>query len=443
MKRIFVGAFGILVLVALGWPFLSGLIMERVVRDSFANLNERYAESGHDIRAEILKYDRGFGSSEIEWRIKSDSMKAVYDVSEVVFVDRAEHGLSGITTRTSLEKNPWYVDFVTGKLGGKDPLHITTTYKITGEIETEAAIEAFAVQEGQASASVKPGRIAMAVDKEFKNFSAEGSWEGMEVADRLSLAGISFKSDLAMISPYVWDGKIHMAMQSSKAKGESDYDQFELSGLKIDSVIDFDRDRNTLAATAEYGADSLMAGTERIGNIFARFQFKGLDAGRYEEFMKLYTETMRDLLSEIAAVKDDPQKMREVVDRQMAGMGFQLVAAGEKLLTEGLELQLSDLHLQVPEGEINGDVAIRLRKDMTFAQFIPMVNQPKLALEILDLKTAVSLPERLVGEVPLLFSPIYPGMQNGLFVKNGELIRHTAETRDGKLFLNGKEMLWQ
>lgn len=443
MKKTIIVVGGILILAGLASPFISGVIMERIVRDSFDNLNQRYTESGQDVRAEIVRYDKGFSSSEIEWKIKSDSMKAVYDVGEVVFVDRAEHNLSGITTKTSLEKNTWYADLVNGRLGGKDPLHITTTYKMTGGIETAAAIDAFTVQEGQETVAVGPGRMAVAFDREFKSFSSEGTWEGLEVAGKFALAGVSLKSDLAMISPYIWDGELHLAMQDSKANGESDADRFELAGLKVDSVIDFDQKQKTLSAMAEYGADSLTAGTEKIANIFARLGVKGLDAGRYEEFMKLYTETMRGLLTEMAAARNDPEKMKEIADRQMANMGFQLVAAGEKLLTKGLEFQLTGLHLQLPEGEIKGDVVILLKKDMTFAQVFPMVNQPKLALDVLDLKSAISLPEKLVGDAPLLFSPVYPGMQTGLFVKNGDLIRHTAETKDGKLFLNDKEMLWQ
>lgn len=443
MKRIVLIIGAIVVAIALGSPFISGVIMERIVRDSFDNLNQRYAESGHDFRAEIVRYDKGFGSSEIEWRVKSDSLKAVYGVEEIVFVDRAEHNLTGITTRTSLEKNAWYADLVNNRLGGKDPLHITTTYKMTGGIETTAAIDAFTFQEGQDTVAVKPGSVAFALDREFKSFSSEGTWEGLEVPGKLELAGFSLKTGLTMISPYIWDGAIHMALQNSKAAGAGEAEQFELAGLKIDSIIAFDQERKTLAATAEYGADRLTAGTGKVGNIHAGFGVKGLDAGRYAEFMKLYTATMRGFVSEMAAARNEPEKMKEIADRQIANMGFQLVAAGEKLLTKGLEFQLSGLHLQLPEGEVDGNAVISLKKDLTFAQVLPMVNQPKLALDIIELKSAVSLPEKLVTDVPLLFSPVYPGMQTGLFVKNGELARHTAETRDGKLFINDKEMLWQ
>jgi uncharacterized protein YdgA (DUF945 family) len=265
----------------------------------------------------------------------------------------------------------------------------------------------------------------------------------MEFAGKGAVAAVSAKSKLAFVAPFIWDGDFHLAIQNGWLNEEKSGERFALAGVKIDSVIGFDKERKTLSATAEYSAESLTAGTEKIGNIFARFGVKGLNAERYETFMKLYTASMQSLFADIAAAGDDPEKMKDALERQMAGMGLQLFAAGEKLLTNGLELQLSGLHLQLPEGEIKMDLLVRLKKDTTFAQFIPMVNQPKLALDILELKTAISLPEKLVDDAPLLYAPIYPGMQTGLFVKSGDLAKHTAETRDGKLILNDKEVLWQ
>jgi len=214
-----------------------------------------------------------------------------------------------------------------------------------------------------------------------------------------------------------------------------------LANVKVDYILSYDKGRNTLSAKAAYGADSLSVGPDTISKIFARIGINGVDANGYEEFMKLYTATMSAILGDITAAKDDPEKMKQILEKKMAVVGFQMVAAGEKLLTKDLQLQISDLHLQLPDGEITGDATISLKKDMTFAQFIPVVSQPALALEILSLKSNVSLPEKLVGDAPMLFAPIYPGMQTGLFVKNGASVLHKAETKDGKLFLNDKELV--
>jgi uncharacterized protein YdgA (DUF945 family) len=439
MKKIIIGVVVILGIAALAVPFGCGLVMERVVRESFVNLNAQYAKSGHDVIAEIVRYDRGYSSSEIEWKIKFGRLKALYGVDEVVFIDRAEHGMNGIVSNTSLEKNPWYTDFVKNKLAGKDPLHIATNYKLAGGVEVTVAVDAFALQAENKNVEVKPGKVAVACDKEFKNFTTEAAWEGMVVAEQFSVGGVALKSALTMISPFIWDGDVSLALKNTHLQegGEN----FDLTHVKIDYLLRYDKEHNKLSAKAEYGVDSLDVGPDKISKIFVRIGINGVDAKGYEEFMKLYTATVSAILGDMTAAKDDPEKMKQILEQKMAMVGIQMVGAGEKLLTKGLELQVSDLHLQLPDGEITGDVTVSLMKDMTFTQFIPVVSQPALALEIISLKSNVSLPEKLVGDAPLLFAPIYPGMQTGLFVKNGQIVLHTAETRDGKLFLNDKELV--
>jgi hypothetical protein len=122
-------------------------------------------------------------------------------------------------------------------------------------------------------------------------------------------------------------------------------------------------------------------------------------------------------------------------------MGFQMMAAYEKLLKKGLEIKISDLNVKLAGGEINGDLTLQLLKDMTFMQFAPIVGQPELLFDIFYLKTDLSLPVNLVGENPKLLSPVYPGMQTGLFVKDGENLVHQAETVNSKFIINGKEVV--
>lgn len=441
MKKIVAGVAAILGVAALAVPFGSGLVMERMVRETLGNLNAVYAERGQDIRADIVRYDRGYSSSELEWKITFGKMKAIYGVDEVVFVERAGHGMGGIVSSTSLEKNSWYTDFVNGRLGGRDPLHITTKFRLNGAVEATVALDAFDFRTEQDAMTVRPGRVTLATDQTFKKFTAEASWEGMAVAGKFEVGGASLHSDLTMISPYIWEGMVSMALH--KAEASQGAEHFDLSKLKVDYLLKYDRERNMLAASTEYGVDSLNIGAEKIDQVFARIGINGVNGRGYEEFMKLYTATMANLLGDIVAARNDPARINRAIERRMAGIGMQIVAAGEKLLTQGLELRVSDFHVRVPEGEITGDALLGLKKDMTFAQFIPVINQPALALEIFTLKSAVSLPEKLVGDAQMLFAPIYPGMQGGLFVKDGLNIHHKAETRDGKLYVNDQEVALQ
>ena len=46
-----------------------------------------------------------------------------------------------------------------------------------------------------------------------------------------------------------------------------------------------------------------------------------------------------------------------------------------------------------------------------------------------------------IGEKPKLLAPAYPGLQTGLFVKDGDNLVHMAETIDGKLIVNRKAVV--
>ena len=67
---------------------------------------------------------------------------------------------------------------------------------------------------------------------------------------------------------------------------------------------------------------------------------------------------------------------------------------------------------------IKGGLTLRLLKAMCCMQFASIVSQPELLFDIFYLKSDFSLLVNLVGEDPKLLSPLYPGMQTGLFVKN-------------------------
>ena len=70
MKKIIFAVGLIIILAVAGAPLVSGFIMERIVKQSFSDINKMYAETGSDISVEISRYDRKFSSSQIEWKLK-------------------------------------------------------------------------------------------------------------------------------------------------------------------------------------------------------------------------------------------------------------------------------------------------------------------------------------------------------------------------------------
>ncbi len=436
MKKIVIGIFVLIVVAGVGAPFISGLVMERVVKRSFNNLNTMYTANGSDASIEIVRYDRSFSSTEIEWKMKLGSLQAMYGVDEILFVDHADHRLTGIVSATSLDKNKWYADFVSNKLAGKDPLAITTTYSFSGQINATITLDAFSLPIENEVAEIKGGKAVLFCDDTLRNFSSEVSWEGFSVAEKVQVDGIVIISTLEKISSYLWDGTLSLAVEKSKIAGGAE--RFELINFKGDYTIDAESEKNTISVDTTFGADQLLVGSEKIDKGFVRLGVINMDIHGFEQFMKLYTEMAQSVLQDMSAAEDDPAKMKAILQVQLARTQFQFLAAYEKLMKKGLELQISDLYAKLPEGEVTGDAAVSLNKDMTFAQFVPLLQQPELVVDIFSLHSNLRLPAGLIGDNLMLLSPLSSGMPTGVFVQDGDYLSHKAETRAGKLYLNGQ-----
>ncbi len=438
MKKIIIGFVFLIIVAGAGAPFINGLIMENIVRESLGNVNTMYADTASGVSVEIINYDRNYASTEIEWKMKLGSLKAVYGVDEIIFIERASHGFTGIVSETSLEKNIWFSHLVNDKLDGKNPLAITTEYSLSGQINSVIALDAFALPVEDEVVEIKAGKVLFSCDKDFKKFSSEVSWAGFSVADKLQADGISITSDLDRLSPYLWDGSFFFGIEKGQiAEGT---EVLDLTNLKIDYSLDVDEDESRLSVVTSIGFDSMSAGPEKVDNAFVRIGSVNMDVQGFEEFVKVYAEMANAVLKDVAEAENNPEQAKTALQEKLIQTRFQFITAYEKLLKQGLEFQISDLHAQLPTGEVQGDLVLSLNKDMTLAQFIPLMNQPALILDILSLQSNFTLPAELAGGNPMLLAPIFSGMPTGLFVKEGEKLTHQAETIEGKLFLNGREV---
>lgn len=438
MKKI-IAAVVLILVIGASIPFGSGLIMEKTVRSAFQDMNKYFAAQGAGFSLEIINYDRSYLTSDIEWKVDLGALKALYRIDEVVFKDHAKHGLTGVVSTTSLEKNPWYAAFVGEKLQGRDPIHISTVYGLTGNIDTNIALDAFSLTVENETLEVKPGSLVMATDRKLKHFTSTCNWQGLSAGEIVDIGDMSLSSNLEMLSTFIWDGDAGFSLQSIKFQEKEN--PFEIKDIKGKYRFDVADDQTTMSWDALFSMDSLAVKDMNVDDASVRLVTKGLNVAGYEEFMKVYAQNISKIFSQMAAFQGDPEAAKEIMEKQMAAMGIMMMAEYEKLLKAGLELQVADLAIKLPYGDITGGVTLRLLKDMTFMQFAPIVTQPELLFDIFYLKSDFSLPAILVGDDPKLLAPVWPGMKTGLFVKNGDTLVHTAETTDGKLMVNNEEVV--
>lgn len=440
MKKIIVGVVLILVVAGIGTPFVTGLIMEKMIKQSYGDINKIYTDTGSGISIEILQYDRGFSASTIQWKVRIRGMEPVDGVEGITFVDQVKHGYTSVVSTTILTENKWYSDFVDEQLGGKDPLQITTEYKLSRAIESTIVVERFSVEVEGNVLDVGAGKLVTDCRDSLKRFESKGTWEGISSPDVFKVEGVSMEYNLEMISTYIWDGVFSLALKSAQFPLQGDY--AEIVNFSSDYVLDYDPNVDQLSISSGIGADSIEAGTDKVENAFVRLGVNNMDRLGYGEFIQLYAKIINETVDGITAAGDNPEELQAVVTERMAAAQFQVITSMEKIMKKGIEIFVSNLRVQLPSGDVKGDLLVALKKDMTIAQFIPLIGQPDLVLDIFSLQSNMSFPAELAGESQMLLAPLYPGMQTGLFEKKAEYLVHKGETKDGKLFINGQEVLF-
>lgn len=439
MKKIILAILLIIVVAGTGIPFFNGIIVKKAVQQTFSNINKMYAEKGYDIEFKISQYDLNYLSSQLEWKIKLGSFKRFFKIDKIIFIDHVSHGFTNIESTTSLEKNRWFNDFVNKRLDGKNPLKIKTQYNYSGNIESRLFLDGFSFKEKNHVIEIMPGQIFTRFDKNMKNILSEITWKGCQVPEKFRLDKLFFQTNMKKISTYIWDGKAFFTVDTIKT--ENRRESFELTKLKSDWNLDYNKKELLLSIGAGYNMDTMRSRYGNIQNASLKIDVNRINARGYEALIRLYSQIVNNTIKDVAASEKISDIMGQIVAKQKAADRFQIISVCKNIFKKGLEVQISNLKAQLPQGKIKADVLLRLKQDMTFARFIPIMMNPAAALDVFSLKSDVRMPCNLVEDTQMLTTILYPGMQTGLFVKDGDILSHKAETRDGKLFLNEKQVL--
>jgi len=417
-------------------PYINGLIMEKTLKDFFAEANSFSSQTGSNYTFEIQSYDRNFFSSDIDWRLNLGSLKNIYGIDEVIFSDHARHGYTGVVSTTRLEKNPWFISFIEEKLKGENPFDIRTSYSYFGDISSRVDMEPFTTTAEQQEISVGKGRFIIETDDQLQNFSASASWLGLNAGDQAAVADVSMDTEMSQVSSFLWDGSVAFSVGSLRAAHPQG--QLALNSGRLTYSLEADMDDDLADTEAAFSVDGIAFAGKTIDVARGTLAVNNMSARGYENLLRSYARMTAEVVDNIQTLEDPAADAGMVLQEKMGELTFQLIAALENLLRKDLQIHLSDVLVRTEEGDISADMRLRLLKDMTLMQFAPIIGQPALALEILDLQSSVRLPEALVDDPSQLLAPLHPGMETGLFVTENDNLSHNAETRKGVLYLNGR-----
>nr|WP_320049777.1 DUF945 family protein [uncultured Desulfuromonas sp.] len=440
MKKILSVAL-ILVAILAAAPFVNGLMMEKTLRSQVDRINEIYADRPFSPQIEITRYDRGFASSEIEFLCTIPQMQGLEGDITLILTESAKHGFIGVSSTTSLSQNSWYSEFINDSLNGQDPLSITSQFTPFSGITSTVALESFEVDVDGDLVLFSPGELIMKTDPALKHLVADGHFDGFASPGIMDIRDITLSSDLTLISDIIMDGESTFTVGTINLGDSSRDKRVELSSLKGSSTIDYDDSSKTLSTQVKYTIDKVVADNEEINTIRLTAGINQLDAEGLENFYTAYCDMMNEMLANLAAMQNDPQQAEEMMAQQFAMIGIALLPELEKLLKKDLQIEISDFHMALPQGEVEGNFAIGLKNDMTLASIATLTQQPEKLVDVFSFTSNFTLPDGLIPDQESLLIPLLPGMQSGVFEQKDDKLVHTAQVMDDKLLLNGKEFV--
>ncbi|MCF6246055.1 MAG: YdgA family protein [Desulfobacula sp.] len=438
MKKGFAVLGLLLILAGVGFPFFKGIVLERVIRQTVDDINLAYADSGQKAVIEIQEYDRRYSDSTIEWKLHLGTFKDVLGIEELILLDHVDHGYSKTVSSTSLEKNNWFKNFQNQNFNGENPVTIKTVYSLFGDIGSKIELASFSIKKGENAIQIKPGILNLKFIKKLKQIICQLSWEGI-VFGKQHLTNVRFATQMDKVSKGIWSGTASFSVDSIISDDGSHF--FEIKNFTTEYSLGYQKEPSTVSIGVTLGMDQFESSPMDIKNAAIQFGIKHLDAKGFEELVVLNTQMNARLMEKVLVLKDDPHAVAKEVQSQTKRLGREMIENMETFLRQGLEVSLSDFHAQIPQGEIKANMVLGLKKTMTLSGFLPLLMNPSYAMDIFSLKSDIQIPYTLVGYQKGLLYPLIPGMQTGLFITQGENLVHRARIRDGKLFLNQKEVI--
>ncbi|WP_316348925.1 DUF945 family protein [Desulfuromonas acetoxidans] len=440
MKKALAGAV-VLIALLIAAPFVNGLMMEKILRSQVDKANELYESQPYSPNFEITRYARGFGTSEIEFKITFSQWPDVNKVQTIIISEKAKHGILGATSTASLTQNSWYNDFINESLEGVDPLTITSQFNMFSGLSTTLTLAPFEFDADEDHFVVSPATLDIKTDRSGKHLLANGSFDGFSIADVLDLKGCSVTSDIDVYSTMIMDGDSSISVDQISVYAGDQNAIIDVSTLKMTSTTDYNEESQRLSTTATYSVDKIVTDDEEINNVNVSVGINQLDSESLQNLYDSYISMVSDLMANISASQNDPEQIEEIMQQQLPMIGLGLLPQVEKLLTKDLQIEITDLHVGLSEGDVDGGLAIALKKDMTLADFATIAQQPQTLVDVFSFASNLSLPEGLIPDQQSLLVPLFEGMQTGVFEQQGGKLVHQAEIKDDQLLLNGQELV--
>ncbi|MCF4173281.1 MULTISPECIES: DUF945 family protein [Vibrio] len=344
------GAIGGAVALVLCWPLAVGHIGQQVVEDGVEQLNNE------GVTAEIVTYDRGYLSSNVETRyqVNDPVLKEQLEVdglpTEIVVQSEISHGLFSLTANSHIQNYP---DF---------PLALKTVTQLNGNTEFELSLDSWSYQGDDAqkvsmsiSPSVATGTATVLGQLTF-NANIPSIQLDFENGEQLTLTDLS-ANGVGKKEQGFWLGD-----QSVMLKNFTILDEMHTSILNIDD----------LGYTFKSSFDSEV---DRIDtqHIFSMSNMTYPDGGQ-----------LSDLKVDFALTSLDRESFEGLVDLYQTNPTIAqadittLAPLIETLFARGFNVAMNDMHFKVADDEFKSNWLLKVPEGTENVSRDPSVVMPAL-----------------------------------------------------------------
>ncbi|MCY9874574.1 DUF945 family protein [Vibrio barjaei] len=344
------GAIGGAVALVLCWPLAVGHIGQQVVEDGVEQLNNE------GITAEIVSYDRGYLSSNVETRyqVNDPVLKEQLEVdglpTEVVVQSEISHGLFSLTANSHIQNYP---DF---------PLALKTVTQLNGNTEFALSLDSWSYQGDDAqkvSMSISPSVVtgtATVLGQLTFNANIPSIQLDFENGEQLTLTDLS-ANGVGKKEQGFWLGD-----QSVTLKNFTILDEMHTSILNIDDLgytfkSSFDSEADRIDTQHIFSMSNMTyPDGGQLSDLKVDFALTSLDRESFEGLVDLYQTNPTIAQADITT----------------------LAPLTETLFARGFNVAMNDMHFKVADDEFKSNWLLKVPEGTENVSRDPSVVMPAL-----------------------------------------------------------------
>lgn len=413
----FVAAVGV---VSAGGAWYTGNQLEGVLKTATEDANKEMERSmaGVDGRLtlEMLSLDRGWFSSTAHWRLKAEgsAFGDDYNNSELLFVDRIEHGplpLSRLatlkwwpvmaTSNMALEKNPttekWFA-------AANDQAPLKGVSNIGFDLSIDGTLDLLPVAFKDATRSIDFSglKLDFANTAKGEKVKVDGYMDDLKVSlidpdgapFQAHLNGLTLASNLSKSSFgfYVGQNTIELSNTTLTVgaqpmvltlKGFEQKDSSETTG-------------NNLAGRVDYKIDEIAYQGKAVGSAAMSVSMKNIDVPSTLALTKLYQDKLQPVQAASAAGQPAPDVQLTEAEQLLAQANVDLLLAAKP------HVALENLSVKTAHGESRFSLVVDMAKPSSME--LPPVELGKQIITLLDANLKLSKP--MIADVAALQAQI-------------------------------------